>query len=113
MRAFGLLLVGVVLAACSSPPVTANVPPTVHHETSGHRDGLDRMASARNCIELSGEPGPAPPMVRRDRSGHAGAGAPQPQPSIPAQAPAPAPAGPNPTTTVAEPTAIHACSTLS
>ena len=116
MRAFGLLLVAAALAACSSPPVTANVPATVHHGTSGsadRRDGLDRLASEGNCIKLSGEPGPAPPMVWREGPRRSGTGEPQPQPSGPAGTPTPAPAGPGPTRTLAEPTAVLACTTLS
>src|SRR5262245_19268063 len=86
MRALGLLLAAVVLAACASPPAAMDVSPAAHHDVPAPAGngpvGLHRYANRGHCWFLrddapsagahhrarengpprsSGSPAPAPP----------------------------------------------------
>ena len=113
MRALGLLLAAVVLAACSSPPVTVEFPPTVHHgepaPAGTGRVGLRRYANSGHCWFLRSEgPGNAqhqgPAGHPRRASDSRGSPAPQPRPDgSPTSTPTP------PAPSVAVPTSVTTC----
>src|SRR5262245_18691311 len=115
MRALILLLAAAVLAACSSPPVTVDLPPTVHRGTAesaaGQPTSIAGMANEGHCWFLRDDP------HARERhrgatghphgsSGSRGPAAPRPHPK-PTNPPRTTPSPPAPS--IAVPTSATTC----
>lgn len=112
MRALGLVLAAVVLAACASPPATVDVPPTAHNDEpaliGNGRVGLHRYANRGHCWFFRDD-SPAARAHHRSRGDapNLGSGSPALQPPPGTGAPTGTPSPPAPS--VAVPTSVSTC----